>query len=370
MTTLGTRPPGGTRTTPAGRTRADRGHDVASFVAHGHRAAAGLVGGHAPADPGPDQPWYPALWHALGEASRGGGRVRPRLLLTSYRALGGEDEAAAAHVAEAVELLHSAFVIHDDVIDHDDVRRGRPNVSGTFEALARSAGADAVAAGQLGATAGILAGDLALVGAVAMVARTTAPGHVVGRLLDLVEDAVRVTAAGELEDVRYGLGIGIPSLSQVLATEERKTAAYSFALPLQAAAVLVDSPWALAALADLGRIGHLVGTAFQLADDLLGTFGDPARTGKSTLSDLREGKITALVAHARDTDSWPVVAAHLGNPDLTEDDAATVRAALEACGAREFVEGLVAAHLAGARETALRAGLPGELVAALTDLAR
>lgn len=372
MTALGTRSAAGTRPAPVGRPGPgpERVRDVADFVAHGRRTARALVGGDAPDTPGPEHPWYPALWHALGEASRGGSRVRPRLLLTAYRALGGEDEAAAGHVAEAVELLHSAFVIHDDVIDHDAVRRGRPNVSGTFETLARSAGGDAEAAGQLGATAGILAGDLALVGAVAMVARTPAPGHVVGRLLDLVEDAVRVTAAGELEDVRFGLGIGTPSLTQVLATEERKTAAYSFALPLQAAAVLVDTAWTLAVLEDLGRIGALVGTAFQLADDLLGTFGDPALTGKSTLSDLREGKVTALIAHARDTTAWPVVAAHLGDPELSEEDADTVRAALETCGAREFVEGLVTAHLAGARETALRAGLPGELVAALTDVTR
>lgn len=281
MTTLGTRPVAPDTVTP----------DVAGFVDHGLRSALAL--GPGPDAPGPRDPWYPALWHALGEAARGGGRVRPRLLLTAYRAFGGTEDAVAHHVAEAVELLHTALVVHDDVIDHDSVRRGRPNVSGTFASLARAAGADDAAAGQLGATAGILAGDLALVGAVAMIARTPAPAHVVARLLDLTEDAIRVTAAGELEDVRFGLGIGTPSLTQVLVTEERKTAAYSFALPLQAAAVLADTASATAALDALGRIGRLVGTAFQLADDLDGTFGDPTRTGKSAISDLREGKVTA-----------------------------------------------------------------------------
>ena len=360
MTALGTRAGGPAPDVVAG---------VAGFVAQGHRAAQDLVGG-GPDTPGPQDPWFPALWHALGEASRGGGRLRPQLLVRCYRALGGTDDALAHHVGEAVELLHSAFVIHDDVIDHDTVRRGRPNVSGTFEHLARAGGAAESAAHQLGTTAGILAGDLALVGAVAMVARTPAPSHVVARLLDLMEEAVSVTAAGELEDVRFGLGLGTPTLAQVLTTEERKTAAYSFALPLQAAAVLADTPWSAGAIDALGRIGRLVGTAFQLNDDLAGTFGDAARTGKSTISDLREGKITALVAHARTTAAWPVIAAHLGNADLTEDDAATVRTALIECGARDFVEGLVDAHLTGARETALRAGLPGELVAGLTVLAR
>lgn len=359
MTVLGTRETTGTHTP-----------GLDAFVAAGRAAALDLSGGVGPESPGPDDPWHPALWLALGESTRGGGRVRPRLVLTCYRALGGRDDDAAHHLGEAVELLHTALVIHDDVIDHDTVRRGRPNVSGTFEHHARAAGAGPEAARDLGATAGILAGDLALVGAVAMTARTPAPRHVVARLLDLLEAAIRVTAAGELEDVRHGLGLGTPGMTRVLTTLEHKTADYSFALPLQAAAVLVDTPRALAMVPELGRIGRLIGTAFQLNDDLLGTFGDPRATGKSAVSDLREGKVTALVAHARTTPAWPVVAAHLGDPDLTEADAEEVRAVLVRHGSRDFVESLVDAHLTGAREAARRAGVPGELITALTAWAQ
>jgi geranylgeranyl diphosphate synthase type II len=101
----------------------------------------------------------------------------------------------------------------------------------------------------------------------------------------------------------------------------------------------------------------MLGIAFQLLDDLHGVFGDPAVTGKSVLTDLREGKQTPLVAHARTTASWPGIAAHLGRPDLTEADAAVVRGLLEECGSRRFVEELAADYVRGARRALEQLGL-------------
>ncbi len=86
---------------------------------------------------GPD---HARLWDALTAATEGGKRFRPALVVATHDAFGGTAAAAAADVGAAVELLHTAFVIHDDVIDGDDVRRGRPNVSGTFHARAHDAG--------------------------------------------------------------------------------------------------------------------------------------------------------------------------------------------------------------------------------------
>ena len=85
-------------------------------------------------------PDHDALWAARRDAADGGKRVRPVLLTTVYEALGGTDDHVVAEVAAALELLHTAFVVHDDVIDADTVRRGRPNVSGTFAGQARRAG--------------------------------------------------------------------------------------------------------------------------------------------------------------------------------------------------------------------------------------
>ena len=140
-----------------------------------------------------------------------------------------------------------------------------------------------------------------------------------------------VSAAGELADVVHAGSPEPPEVGRVLATLEQKTAVYSFECPLTAGAVLAGA--SEGAIGALARYGRLVGVAFQITDDILGVFGDPAVTGKSTASDLREGKQTALTAHAATTDAWPAISARLGDPELDDAAADVLRSALLDCGA-------------------------------------
>ncbi|MDN6328292.1 MAG: polyprenyl synthetase family protein [Brachybacterium sp.] len=308
------------------------------------------------------------LWGAFSRAADGGKRFRPGLLLSTHQALGGVREPAAVQVAAALELLHTAFVVQDDVIDGDQVRRGVPSLPGGIAADARRQGAGASEAQRLGEAAGILAGDLGLIAAMRAITRCEAPAPVVERLLDLFESTLHATAAGELADVRLQLGPadGPVVLREALAVAELKTALYSFQLPLRAGALLADaSPEVLAAL---DEIGSLLGIGFQLFDDLLGVFGDERRTGKSALGDLREGKRTALIAHASTTDAWPALQPLLGREDLGEREARSARSLLTAGGSRAWVEDLARWHVTSAAEAAVRHDLPPELVASL-DLA-
>ncbi len=309
---------------------------------------------------------HAALWEALCDASQGGKRFRPDLVVAAHDALGGRLAEAASTVGAAVELLHTAFVIHDDVIDGDDVRRGRLNVGGTFTARATAAGAPAHDAAHYGATAGVLAGDLALAGAVRAVATCAAPSGTVHRLLDLFDAALHATAAGELADVRLSLGVGGAELREVLRMEQLKTSAYSFQLPLQAGAILAGV--SADVVARLGEAGRLLGIAFQLHDDLIGIFGDPAATGKSVLSDLREGKQTVLVAHARTTAAWPRLATLVGRRDLTEAQAAEARTLLVECGSRRFVEEVAEDHLGHALALLDVLGMPTSLLTTVVHL--
>ncbi len=288
-----------------------------------------------------------ALWAALRVAGDGGKRVRPTLLTTVYEALGGTDARLAAEVGAGLELLHTAFLVHDDVIDADTVRHGRPTVSGAFSRRARERGVPGPRAQRYGDTAGILAGDLALAGAVRTIALCGADTVTVRRLLDLVDRALHLTAAGELTDVRLSLG-ATADVAETLAMEEHKTAVYSFELPLQLAAVLAGA--AEDQVEQLGRFGRLVGLAYQLRDDVDGLFGDQARTGKDAASDLREGKCTPLVAFARSTSAWPDMAPYLGAATTDEAAVDRVRALLEACGARRYVEDLTTDLGQAARE--------------------
>lgn len=308
-------------------------------------------------------PEHARLWAGLVAAAEGGKRFRPALLMSAHDTLGGSCPEVAVEVAAAVELLHTAFVIHDDVIDGDDVRRGRPNVSGTFSAAALAAGASPQAARGLGTTAGILAGDLALAAAIRAVATCGAPRPVTHRLLDLFDGALHATAAGELADVRLSLGLAEVPLSESLAMEELKTGAYSFALPLQAGALLADADDHV--VGRLGEAGRLLGIAFQLVDDLVGVFGDPALTGKSVTNDLLTGKQTPLLVHARSTSEWPSIEGYVGR-ELTGGELHEVRALLTSSGSRGFVEQLAEGHLAVARGIVGELGLPEDLLPSVT----
>ena len=308
---------------------------------------------------------YEHLWQAASRASGGGKRLRPMLVRVAHRGVDGADAAQALDLAVAFELLHTAFLLHDDVIDGDEVRRGVPNVIGEFGTDARRRAISEARAEQWGRTAAILAGDLLIHYSQSLVARLDVDHATRVALLDVLDHGVFVTAAGELADVSYSVGVTEARLADALAMTECKTAAYSFEAPLMAGAILGGADHAcVSALAEYGR---LLGVAFQLGDDLLGTFGAEDITGKSVVNDLREGKETPLISFARATDEWARVDGLFGRPDLSPAEADVLRSALERCGARAFVESLVADHareaVAALDVAAVPAGLASQLEA-------
>ncbi len=124
-----------------------------------------------------------------------------------------------------------------------------------------------------------------------------------------------------------------------------------------------------AAVGALARYGRFVGVAFQITDDILGVFGDPATTGKSTTSDLREGKQTALTAHAATTDAWPSISGRLGDPELDDSGADLLREALLGCGALDAARRLADEYVTLARFELDTAELPEPLRTELGELA-
>jgi geranylgeranyl pyrophosphate synthase len=297
-----------------------------------------------------------ALGEAIARAANGGKRLRPALVVAAFRALGGEDDAALYPVAAAFELLHTAFVIHDDVIDRDTMRRGIPNVAGEFQGRARAQGADAVGATLLGDAAGILAGDLLLHEAWRVVASAPLPPEARTELLDLLDEAVLVSAAGELADVEYAVSADVPRAELVLAASRNKTAVYSFTAPLAAGALLAGA--LPAARASLTSAGDRIGIAFQLVDDLIGTFGTDAEAGRAAGADLRESKRTPLVALARDTPTWPRVSETMALAWTGPVAVREAQQALDASGARGRVHALVEETLAAAQQRAADGSLP------------
>lgn len=287
------------------------------------------------------------LWSLASESVLGGKLVRPMLVISTFDALKSDESEAneACHsrqtvisIAAAIELLHYSFLLHDDVIDGDLIRRGCPNLIGKI--LAKSDEREPTSTMLHWArTGGILMGDLLLASTHQTFARADLTQQTRLRMLDLLEHTITESVAGELIDVGLGDGIISPDLTTILNMCAYKTATYSFELPLRAAAILAGANSHVEnALSTAGR--HL-GLAFQLQDDLLSTFGDPALHGKDAFSDLREGKLTALVAYARMTSAWPQIQQAFGRRDLTHVEGQHLQNLLRECGAEKFAQGLV-----------------------------
>lgn len=262
---------------------------------------------------------------------RGGKRMRAALVSAGYSAFeGGPSFDACMPAMVAIELLQTYLLIHDDWMDHDDVRRGGP----TVHVLLRERLGHDVA---LGDAAAILAGDLASGWAQeALLESSVAPERVLRAARAYARINVDVVS-GQLAEMTAEGSSARPSVETVHAL---KTASYTVTGPLLVGAALAGADDTRAA--GLERFGRPLGIAFQLRDDLLGTFGDPAATGKPVHSDIRQGKRTALVAElVREPDGAKLWA--------TRDVDAIVKA-METSGAKARVESRVRELLAEARD--------------------
>lgn len=293
-----------------------------------------------------------ALIRAAAAATAGGKRFRPALVVAAFDAFSGDRGSAPGlwDVAAAFELLHSAFVIHDDLIDRDIERRGVPNVGGTFRSHARSLGVSADDAERVGDAAAVLAGDILLYEAARLVATADVASAQRVPLFDLLDDAVLVSAIGELADVEQAVVPTEPETAQLLSTAHDKTAVYSFCAPLAAGAVLADADDGDRAV--LMSVGADLGLAFQLVDDLIGTFGDEAQAGRGAGADLREAKRTPLISFARESASWPQVSSALAMAPTGPIAVQAAQRELDASGAREQLVTLIGQTLASVRRRA------------------
>jgi geranylgeranyl pyrophosphate synthase len=301
------------------------------------------------------------LWEEIGRAVRGGKQFRARLVTRTHAALGGVRTRAAAQVAAAFELMHAGFLVHDDLIDHDTMRRGQPNLASAMYQHAVDHGAHERAE-RFATASALLAGDLLLGMAQHAFATVEVPAPAHARLQAVFAETLFVSVAGELDDVV--LELREVSGERAMRVAETKTAMYSFQAPFRAAAVLAEADESV--LAELHELGHHLGVAFQLGDDLLGTFAPEAAIGKSNISDLREGKCTTLLLHARGMPVWSQIGSQIGRPDLDEPTAEVLRRALALSDAPRVVQAEAQAHLdhiaRALDETALPAAL-GALVA-------
>ncbi len=314
------------------------------------------------------EPHLPYLSGLLREFLAGGKRIRPLLCLTGWQAAGGEgDPASVVRTAAALEMFHAFALIHDDVMDNSDTRRGRPTIHRRLAALSTGGRSKGERFGLGGA---VLLGDLALAWSDELLHGAGLSAKQSGAVLPLLAEMRTEVMLGQYLDLR-GTGELTDDVQKALLVSRYKTAKYTIERPLHVGAAMAGGDPLL--LAACTAFALPLGEAFQLRDDLLGVFGDPRTTGKSRLDDLREGKNTALVAcalHRADPTQAARLRALIGDAGLAERGAAEVRRILTATGARAQVEQMIAERHGLALRALERAPFPADAAAALRQVAR
>jgi geranylgeranyl diphosphate synthase, type I len=326
---------------------------------------------------------------AIDDLLAGGKRLRAGFCYWGWRACGGPDGHEIFAAAAALELLHASALVHDDVMDASDTRRGQPSVHRRFAARHAASGWRGSAA-DFGAGAAILIGDLLLAWTDEMLrASGLAPDAVWRGLGEL--DAMRTEVfSGQFLDL-VGQASGTSAVDSALRVVTYKSAKYTVERPLHLGAELAcatrpgtagqgrapadparDLAGRQASREAFTQYGIPIGIAFQLRDDILGVFGDPARTGKPVIDDLREGKRTVMLAIAReraDAEQAAVLDRSIGDLLLSEEGARQVRAVITGTGALAECEAMIDGNVKDALAALDAAPITEQSKSALAELA-
>jgi geranylgeranyl diphosphate synthase, type I len=259
------------------------------------------------------------------------------------------DLGAVVLAASALEIFHAAALVHDDIIDNSDTRRGLPAAHRRFAGIHREAGWSGGSA-AFGSSAALLLGDLLLVWSDELFdsGLRRVPGADANRAARAEFNRMRTEVAlGQYLDILDEQSWQSYPETELLSRAHRvivyKSAKYSVEAPLAIGAALGGA--SLEQVAALREFGLPLGIAYQLRDDLLGVFGDPEVTGKPSGDDLREGKRTVLIALARTKlppNATRVIDELLGDPELTEQQVRMIQASIRDSGAVDQVERIIA----------------------------
>lgn len=275
---------------------------------------------------------YPRLisrfYDDLRDISAGGKRLRGFLVYLGYLVGGKGDVRKILPICLALETLHTFLLIHDDVIDKSDMRRGKPAIHKRLEKLFGP---------HYGISQAIIVGDIACFEALQLINSSKFDALAKVECQKKIFEVILETAYGEALDVENSYKKA--NVNDIKQVTDLKTARYTFVGPLTVGATLgkVNSNQ----LAAINKFGRMVGSAFQLKDDLLGLYGDENVLGKSILSDMREGKNTLVIHKARQF-SGPKDLSQInkvwGNPKSGDRELQKIRDIVKKCGAQAWCE--------------------------------
>jgi len=269
-----------------------------------------------------------------------GKRLRPLFAYAGFAASGGSIEKPVVRAIAALELLQACALIHDDLMDGSDTRRGKPSIHRHFEAKHVQDELDGFAP-QYGLSAAVLLGDLALVWSDQMLNSAGLSTEQYSRVFPYYNEMRVELMAGQFLDIHEQTQKST-SVDRSMKIARYKSGKYTVERPLHLGAAMAAAP--AETFTALSSYGLPLGEAFQLRDDLLGVFGDPSVTGKPAGDDLREGKRTVLIALTNDRQSESqreVARKYFGKPDLDAQGVAALQEIIESTGARKELEATI-----------------------------
>lgn len=302
-------------------------------------------------------PWGSDLCHRVAEYSVRGKMIRGSLVVAGNRAFGGSDSQEVVDAACAMELVQSFLLIHDDIMDDDDTRRGAPSVHAQYRDGASAWGVSQET--PFGRSMGICAGDVTLLLAQRLLAGLEVDAEIYRRINQLVAREIAFVGVAQMNDLYFGYLSDAAGEDEVYDLYRYKTGRYTFSLPLALGAIFAGA--SAEAVSEIMRFGEEIGVVFQVIDDDIGIFGETEATGKPVGSDIAANKKTLhrryfleAVAHAESLspEDRDRLSGYFGAADLSRAAVEELRSSFVEFGVGRQISELLERHATAAREIA------------------
>lgn len=264
---------------------------------------------------------------------RSGKRIRPILFYCGYLIAGGKEKEEILKATISIELIHAFFLIHDDIIDQDDVRH---NGLAMHCAYSKKYKDKVKYPKHFGISAAIVVGDLAHDFGYEILTKSNFSSELKIKAFKKMNQIVSNTLAGETIDVALSMKFDFNE-RKIMEMQEYKTAKYTIEGPLHLGAVLAGADEEF--LKSLSKFAIPLGVAFQIQDDIIGIFGDEQKVGKPIGSDIKEGKKTLLITRAlkvANEEQKNIILSSLGNKEINLEDIKNARKVIEETGSLQY----------------------------------
>lgn len=294
-----------------------------------------------------------ALNHARAIVLSGGKRLRSAFMYYGYLAAGGTETEKILRTSISVELIHSFLLVHDDIIDRDDMRHGVSTLHKRYADFGRRFFPERDVE-HFGNSIAMIIGDMLYSFGNDILFCAEFPKERIFRALSRLQNIVSFTVVGQARDI-YMEYKRDATEEEILHMYRNKTAKYTVEGPLHLGAILAGADEAL--LSKLSAYALPLGIAFQIQDDILGVFGSAERIGKPVGSDIEEGKLTLLVARAQ-KNGTPKQKNRLREilargASLTESERKEFCAIIEETKSREQVQALAQTYILSGKQALL-----------------